>query len=63
MNPTGDCCHSNLASSAYGQVIVVGQPVGEQLEDGILSECIVIALIFVAGDDAKDATAGHLQKE
>ena len=45
-----------------GQVIVVGQPVGEQLEDGILSECIVIVLIFVAGDDAKDATAGHLQK-
>jgi len=45
-----------------GQVVVVGQAIREQFEDGIATERVVIVLIFVAGENSVDATSDHLQE-
>src|SRR5262245_13367740 len=45
-----------------GQVRVVGGAVGDELEDGVGAEGIVVILVRVAGQDAVDAGADHLQE-
>jgi len=44
------------------QLVRVGQTVGQQFEDGVAAERIVIVLVFVAGDDAEHTRADHLQQ-
>ncbi len=44
------------------QLRVVRGAVGEELEDGVGAEGIVIVLVFVAREDAVHAGADHLQK-
>ena len=41
-----------------GQVGVVGRAVGDELEDGIGAQGVVVVLVFVAGEDAEDAACG-----
>src|SRR5262249_2563861 len=43
-----------------GQVVLVGGAVGDELEDGVGAEGVVIVLVLVAGEDAVDAGADHL---
>src|SRR5262249_28217484 len=38
-----------------GQVVVLGGAVGDQLEDGVVAEGVVVVLVLVAGQDAVDA--------
>jgi hypothetical protein len=45
-----------------GQVIPVGRPSGQQLEDGVRAEGVVVVLVLVAGHDAVDAGPDHFQK-
>src|SRR5262249_17982266 len=45
-----------------GQVVAVGGAVGEQLEDGVGAQGVVVVLVFVVGEDAVDAAADHLQE-
>ena len=53
---------SNRQRGLAGEVVVLGQAIGEQLEDGIRPQGVMIVLIFVAGEDAEQATADHLQR-
>ena len=39
-----------------GQVVILGGAVGEELEDGVGAEGVVVVLILVTGQDAVDAT-------
>ena len=36
--------------------------VGQELKEGVRAQSIMIALVFVAGEDAKQATADHLEQ-
>ena len=45
-----------------GQVAVLGEPVGEELEDGVGAQGVVIVLVLVVGEDAVDALADHAQE-
>jgi hypothetical protein len=36
--------------------------VSEELEDGVVVQAIVVVLVLVVGQDAKDADADHLQE-
>jgi hypothetical protein len=45
-----------------GQVEVLRGAVGEELEDGVGAEGVVVLLVRVAGEDAVDAAAHHLQE-
>lgn len=37
----------------------VGEAVGDHLEDGVVTERVVVVAVLVSGDDAVDALAGH----
>ncbi len=43
-----------------GQVGVLGRAVGDEFEDGIGSERVVVVLVFVAGEDSEDAHTDHV---
>ena len=45
-----------------GQVVVLGRAVGDELEDRIGAQGVVVVLVLVAGEDAEDAGADHLQE-
>jgi hypothetical protein len=45
-----------------GQVWVVRGAVGEELEDGVGAEGVVVVLVLVAGQDAIDPGADHFQE-
>ena len=45
-----------------GQGVIFGQTVGEELEDRIVAEGVVIVAVFVAGQDAEDPLAKHRQQ-
>ncbi|HKI31791.1 MAG TPA: hypothetical protein VKA46_07975 [Gemmataceae bacterium] len=45
-----------------GQVIVLGGAVGDELEDGVGAEGIVVVLVLVPGEDAVHAGTDHLQE-
>jgi hypothetical protein len=40
---------------------ILRQPIGNDFENRIGAKGVVIILIFVAGDDAKDSHAGHFE--
>jgi hypothetical protein len=44
------------------QVFVAGGAVSEELEDGVRAQGVVVVLVLVAGQNAIDAGADHLQK-
>src|SRR6266545_4477325 len=44
------------------QVRVIRGAVGDELEDGIAAQGVVVVLVLVAGEDAVDAAANHLQE-
>jgi hypothetical protein len=48
--------------AAAGLVIVLGRAVGDEFEDGVVAEGVVVVLVRVAGQDAVNARADHLQK-
>ena len=43
-----------------GQVIVVGGTIGEEFEDGVMAESVMVILVLVVGEDAVNAGANHL---
>ena len=43
-----------------GQIVVVGQPVRDHLENGVAAQEIMIVLVFITRDDTVHATAHHL---
>src|SRR5262249_43050448 len=43
-----------------GQVAIVRRAVGDELEDGVGPEGVVVVLVLVAGEDAVDPGANHL---
>jgi hypothetical protein len=45
-----------------GQVVVLGRAAGDELEDGVGADGIVVVLVLVAGQDAVDAGTDHLQE-
>src|SRR5262249_43902310 len=45
-----------------GQVVVLGGAGGDELEDGVVAEGVVVVLVKVAGQDAVDAGPDHLQE-
>ena len=45
-----------------GQVVVLRGAVGDQLEDGVGAEGVVVVLVLVAGEDAIDPGPDHLQE-
>src|SRR5262249_8973451 len=53
-----EACQDLLA----GQVNVVGGAAGNQPEDGVGAQGVVVVLVLVVGEDAVDAAADHLQE-
>ena len=45
-----------------GQVGVVGRAIGDEFEDRIGAEGVVVVLVFVAGEDAEDTHADHVEE-
>jgi hypothetical protein len=45
-----------------GQVAVFGGAAGDELEDGVVAEGVMVILVLVAGQDAVDAGPDHLQE-
>ena len=45
-----------------GEVGVVGESVGEELEDGVRPQGVVVVLVLVIGEDAVDPLADHAQE-
>ena len=45
-----------------GEVVIVGKSIGDELEDGIRSQRIMIVLILVISEDAVDSLPDHAQK-
>jgi hypothetical protein len=45
-----------------GEVGVIGEAVGEELEDGVGPEGVVVVLVLVIGEDAVDPLADHAQE-
>ena len=45
-----------------GEVGAVGEPVGDELEDGVGSEGVVVVLVLVIGEDAVDPLPDHAQE-
>jgi hypothetical protein len=45
-----------------GQVVVLGGAVGQELEDGVGAQGVVVILVLVAGQDAVHAGSDHLQE-
>ena len=45
-----------------GQVGVIGGAVGDELEDGVGAEGVVVVLVRVPGEDAEDAGSDHLRE-
>ena len=49
-------------SGLTGQIGIIGQAVGDHLEDGIGSQSIVVVLVLVVGEDAVDPLPHHAQQ-
>jgi hypothetical protein len=47
---------------AWPDLRVIGGAVGDELEDGVRAEGVVVVRVLVAGQDAVDAGADHLQE-
>jgi hypothetical protein len=45
-----------------GQVMILGRAVGDELEDGVGAEGVVVVLVLLAGEDAVDPGPDHLQE-
>ena len=45
-----------------GQVGIIGQPIGDELEDGVRPERVVVILVLVIGQDAVDPLPDHGQQ-
>jgi hypothetical protein len=45
-----------------GEVGILGKPIGDELEDGIGPQGVVIVLVFVIGEDAIDPLSHHAQQ-
>jgi HKD family nuclease/diadenosine tetraphosphate (Ap4A) HIT family hydrolase len=45
-----------------GPVVIPGRAVGQELEDRIGAQGVVVVLVFVPGEDAEDAGPDHLQE-
>ena len=45
-----------------GQIAVFRESVGEELEDGIRTQGVVVVLVLVVGEDAVDALADHAEQ-
>jgi hypothetical protein len=45
-----------------GQTVVLGGAVGEELEDGVVAQGVVVVLVLVASEDAVHAGPDHLHE-
>jgi hypothetical protein len=45
-----------------GQGVVLGGAVGDELEDGVVAQGVVVVLVLIARQDTVDAGADHLQE-